>query len=120
MVTLTRVFPRGWFRCPPCLRKPSFFAEDDQVACRRACRRRAPGSLGRAAGNEALLATENGGGRSFSRRLSLAPILPSGQVSRPTRTTVMNHVAVVDVIGGVTKHDMAVVITGNRIMDAGT
>ena len=44
-----------------------------------------------------------------------APILPSGQVSRPIRTTVMNHVAVVDVIGGATKHDMAVVITGNRI-----
>jgi imidazolonepropionase-like amidohydrolase len=44
-----------------------------------------------------------------------APILSSGQVSRPTRTTVMNHVAVVDVIGGVTKRDMAVVITGNRI-----
>jgi imidazolonepropionase-like amidohydrolase len=44
-----------------------------------------------------------------------APILPSGQVSRPTRTTVMNHVAIVDVIGGVTKHDMALVITGNRI-----
>jgi imidazolonepropionase-like amidohydrolase len=36
-------------------------------------------------------------------------------VSRPTPTTVLNHVAVVDVIGGVTKHDMAVVITGNRI-----
>ena len=35
-----------------------------------------------------------------------APILPSGQASRPIRTTVINHVAVVDVIGGVTKHDM--------------
>jgi imidazolonepropionase-like amidohydrolase len=44
-----------------------------------------------------------------------APVLPSGQVSRPTRTTVLNHVSVVDVNGGLTRPDMAVVITGDRI-----
>lgn len=48
-----------------------------------------------------------------------APVLPSGQASRPARTTVLNHVAVVDVNAGSTKHDMAVVITGDRITAVG-
>src|SRR5690606_29862385 len=48
-----------------------------------------------------------------------APVLPSGQASRPTRTTVLNHVAVVDVNAGSTRHDMAVVISGERITAVG-
>jgi imidazolonepropionase-like amidohydrolase len=47
--------------------------------------------------------------------MAAAPVLTAGQLSRPERTIVLNHVAVVDVNAGITKADMAVVISGDRI-----
>lgn len=43
------------------------------------------------------------------------PMLLSAQGVGPSRTTVLNHVTVIDVNGSPPRRDMAVVITGNRI-----